>query len=98
MPFRKICWESELFGHEKGAFTGAVARKTGKFEQADTGTVFLDEIGDLPLSMQVKLLRLSSGGNDLSGVGGKNVLSMNTRIIAATNVDLEKATAEGEVS
>ena len=87
--------ESELFGHEKGAFTGAVARKTGKFEQADTGTVFLDEIGDLPLSMQVKLLRYLQEGT-IERVGGKNVLSMNTRIIAATNVDLEKATAEGE--
>jgi len=87
--------ESELFGHEKGAFTGAVARKTGKFEQADTGTVFLDEIGDLPLSMQVKILRFLQEGT-IERVGGKSVLSINARIIAATNVDLKKAIESGK--
>jgi two-component system NtrC family response regulator len=87
--------ESELFGHEKGAFTGAVARKTGKFEQADTGTVFLDEIGDLPLAMQVKILRFLQEGT-IERVGGKSVLSLNARIIAATNVDLKKAIENGK--
>jgi len=86
--------ESELFGHEKGAFTGAVARKTGKFEQADSGTVFLDEIGELPPTMQVKILRFLQEGT-IERVGGKSVISLDTRIIAATNVDLEKAISSG---
>jgi two-component system, NtrC family, response regulator len=86
--------ESELFGHEKGAFTGAVARKKGKFEQADSGTVFLDEIGELPLAMQVKILRFLQEGT-IERVGGKDVISLDTRIIAATNVDLEKPIENG---
>ena len=87
--------ESELFGHEKGAFTGAVARKIGKFELANSGTVFLDEIGELPLTMQVKILRFLQEGT-IERVGGKSVLSLDTRIIAATNIDLEKAISRGD--
>ncbi|MBC2714547.1 MAG: PEP-CTERM-box response regulator transcription factor [Desulfobacteraceae bacterium] len=87
--------ESELFGHEKGAFTGAVARKTGKFEQADSGTVFLDEIGDLPLAMQVKILRFLQEGT-VERVGGKGVLKLDVRIIAATNINLKKAISRGD--
>jgi two-component system NtrC family response regulator len=87
--------ESELFGHEKGAFTGAIARKTGKFEQADSGTVFLDEIGELPLAMQVKILRFLQEGT-FERIGANKVLSSNVRIIAATNVDLEKAISHGD--
>ncbi len=87
--------ESELFGHEKGAFTGAVARKTGKLELADSGTVFLDEIGELPMPMQVKILRFLQEGT-LERVGGKGVLKLDARIIAATNVDLKKAISCGD--
>ena len=86
--------ESELFGHEKGAFTGAVAKKTGKLEQAHAGTVFLDEIGELPFSMQVKILRFLQEGT-IERVGGKNTLTLNTRVIAATNVDLQQAVQNG---
>jgi len=86
--------ESELFGHEKGAFTGAVARKPGKLEEADSGTVFLDEIGELPLSMQVKILRFLQEGT-IERVGGRGVIGLNVRIIAATHVDLEQAVQEG---
>jgi two-component system, NtrC family, response regulator len=86
--------ESELFGHEKGAFTGAVDRKTGKFEQAHSGTVFLDEIGELPLAMQVKLLRFLQEGT-IERIGGKNPLSLDARIIAATNIDLKTAVEQG---
>ncbi len=86
--------ESELFGHEKGAFTGAVARKTGKLEQADGGTVFLDEIGELPLSMQVKILRYLQEGT-IERVGGEATIALNTRVIAATNVDLQQAVEKG---
>jgi two-component system NtrC family response regulator len=77
--------ESELFGHEKGAFTGAVARKIGKFEQADTGTVFLDEIGEMPLALQVKILRCLQEGT-IERIGGNRTLSLDVRIIAATNI------------
>ncbi len=87
--------ESELFGHEKGAFTGAVGRKIGKFEQAHTGTVFLDEIGELPLSMQVKLLRCLQEGT-IDRVGGDKTLYLNVRIVAATNKDLAAAVAQGK--
>jgi two-component system NtrC family response regulator len=86
--------ESELFGHEKGAFTGAVARKIGKFEQAHTGTVFLDEIGELPLAMQAKLLRCLQEGT-IERVGGDKTLALSVRIVAATNSDLERAVARG---
>ena len=87
--------ESELFGHEKGAFTGAVARKTGKFEHADTGTVFLDEIGELPFNMQVKILRFLQEGT-IERVGGKSPIALDTRVIAATNIDLQQAVQNGK--
>ncbi|MCJ8208367.1 sigma-54-dependent Fis family transcriptional regulator [Mucilaginibacter sp. RS28] len=79
--------ESELFGHEKGAFTGATERREGKFELADKGTLFLDEIGELPLDMQVKLLRALQE-KEIERVGGKTVIKVDVRIIAATNRDL----------
>ena len=86
--------ESELFGHEKGAFTGATARRAGRLEQADKGTVFLDEIGDMPLSLQVKLLRFLQEGT-LERVGGNQTLELDVRLVAATHVDLEEAIARG---
>ncbi|MDY6903921.1 MAG: PEP-CTERM-box response regulator transcription factor [Thermodesulfobacteriota bacterium] len=86
--------ESELFGHEKGSFTGATARKLGKLEQADGGTVFLDEIGELPLSMQVKLLRFLQEGT-IERIGGNRSIPVDARVIAATNIDLKKAVDEG---
>ena len=82
--------ESELFGHEKGAFTGALSRKIGRFELAHGGTLFLDEIGDLPPDLQAKLLRVLQEG-EFERVGGTQTLKVNVRIIAATNRDLEKA-------
>ena len=82
--------ESELFGHEKGAFTGAVKTRRGRFELADGGTLFLDEIGDMSLAMQVKLLRVLQERN-FERVGGHRPISVDVRIIAATNVDLEEA-------
>ncbi|MCP4341671.1 MAG: PEP-CTERM-box response regulator transcription factor [Desulfobulbaceae bacterium] len=82
--------ESELFGHEKGAFTGAVGRQIGKFEQADRGTIFLDEIGELPLLMQVKLLRVLQEST-IERLGGTKTLTLDVRIIAATNINLEEA-------
>jgi Nif-specific regulatory protein len=86
--------ESELFGHEKGAFTGAVARKRGRFELAEGGTLFLDEIGDLSPTMQVKLLRVLQE-REFERVGGTETLKANVRLITATNVDLEQAVSEG---
>ncbi len=86
--------ESELFGHEKGAFTGAVSRKSGRFELADTGTLFLDEVGDLPLELQAKLLRVLQEG-ELERLGGSRTLKVDVRIIAATNRDLERAISDG---
>ncbi|WP_169980006.1 sigma-54-dependent transcriptional regulator [Tautonia rosea] len=86
--------ESELFGHEKGAFTGADRRKQGRFELAEGGTLFLDEIGELPLGVQAKLLRVLQDGT-FERVGGTETLQVNTRILAATNVDLRRAVAEG---
>jgi DNA-binding NtrC family response regulator len=80
--------ESELFGHEKGAFTGADNRKIGKFEQCDTGTMFLDEIGDMPFPLQAKLLRVLQDGC-FQRLGGKEEIKTDVRIIAATNKDLE---------
>jgi DNA-binding NtrC family response regulator len=87
--------ESELFGHEKGAFTGAVEKRKGKFELADGGTIFLDEIGELPLSMQVKLLRVLQE-RQIEYVGGSSPVKINVRIVAATNRNLEKEVAEGK--
>ncbi|HQQ08052.1 MAG TPA: sigma-54 dependent transcriptional regulator [Novosphingobium sp.] len=86
--------ESELFGHEKGAFTGAVARHTGKFEQADGGTLFLDEIGDMPMQAQTRLLRALQSGR-IRRVGGREEVAVDVRIIAATNRDLEPMIAAG---
>ncbi|MGE0086521.1 MAG: PEP-CTERM-box response regulator transcription factor [Desulfococcaceae bacterium] len=85
--------ESELFGHEKGAFTGATGQKKGKFEIADKGTVFLDEIGDIPQSLQVKLLRFLEAGT-IERVGGTQTLKLDVRVIAATHVNLEQAVRE----
>jgi two-component system response regulator HydG len=85
---------SELFGHEKGAFTGAIRRKPGRFEQADGGTIFLDEIGEISLPTQVILLRVLQD-RKFERVGGESTLSTNVRIIAATNRDLKKAMAGG---
>ncbi|MBI4815606.1 MAG: sigma-54-dependent Fis family transcriptional regulator [Deltaproteobacteria bacterium] len=87
--------ESELFGHERGAFTGASARHEGRFERANRGTIFLDEIGDLPLAVQAKLLRVLQHG-ELERVGGKVPVRVNVRIIAATNRDLEAMVATRE--
>ena len=86
--------ESELFGHEKGAFTGAVARRAGRFESAHGTTLFLDEIGDLPLELQPKLLRVLQDG-EFERVGGSNTIKTNVRVIAATNRDLEKEVEAG---
>jgi two-component system nitrogen regulation response regulator GlnG len=85
--------ESELFGHERGAFTGATERRAGKVEQASGGTLFLDEIGDLPVELQPKLLRVLQE-REFSRVGGFETLRMQARVIAATNQDLESAVAE----
>ncbi|ADD03040.1 PAS modulated sigma54 specific transcriptional regulator, Fis family [Thermoanaerobacter italicus Ab9] len=86
--------ESELFGHERGAFTGAVTQKIGKFELADGGTIFLDEIGDIPPEIQIKLLRVIQE-KEFERVGGIKTIKVDVRIIAATNKDLEKAIKEG---
>jgi DNA-binding NtrC family response regulator len=87
--------ESELFGHERGAFTGAVARRRGLFEMADGGTIFLDEIGDMILSAQAKVLRVLQSG-ELSRVGGEQTLKVDVRVVAATNRDLQAAVAAGQ--
>ncbi len=87
--------ESELFGHEKGAFTGAIGARKGYFELADTGTIFLDEIGEMPLGTQVKLLRVLEGKAFMK-VGGTKPQHVDVRVIAATNKDLEQAVKAGE--
>ena len=86
--------ESELFGHERGAFTGAFDRRIGKFEQADGGSLFLDEIGEMPAALQVKLLRVLQE-REIERLGGRETIKVNVRIIAATNSNLEKGIAEG---
>ncbi|MCI0410878.1 MAG: sigma 54-interacting transcriptional regulator, partial [Acidobacteria bacterium] len=86
--------ESELFGHEKGAFTGAISRKIGRFELAHRGTIFLDEIGDLSLELQTKLLRVLQDG-EFERLGSSQTLRVDVRVIAATNQDLEKAIEAG---
>ena len=86
--------ESELFGHEKGAFTGAISRKTGKFEQAHTGTLFLDEVGDMPLNTQAKILRVLQE-RAFERVGGAEKIRVDVRIVAATNKNLEEAVKQG---
>jgi sigma-54 specific flagellar transcriptional regulator A len=87
--------ESELFGHEKGAFTGALSARKGRFELAEGGTLFLDEIGDMSLEMQVKLLRVLQE-RSFERVGGNRSISCNVRIVAATHRDLKQAVAEGK--
>jgi two-component system response regulator AtoC len=86
--------ESELFGHERGAFTGAHKLKVGKFEAANNGTIFLDEIGDLHRTLQAKLLHVLQDG-EFSRVGGRSTLRVDCRVLAATNQDLERGVAEG---
>jgi two-component system nitrogen regulation response regulator NtrX len=85
--------ESELFGHEKGSFTGASGRHIGKFEQADQGTIFLDEIGDMPLNMQAKLLRVLEEG-EVERIGGDKAVTVNVRVVVATHRDLEARVRE----
>lgn len=87
--------ESELFGHEKGAFTGATARRIGRFEQANGGSIFLDEIGDMPVEIQMKLLRVLQQ-REIERLGGTETVRIDIRVIAATNRNLEKAIAEGK--
>lgn len=87
--------DSELFGHEKGAFTGAIDSRKGYFEEADGGTIFLDEVGELPLSTQVRLLRVLQTG-EFMRVGSAKVQKTNVRVVAATNSDLMKAIADGK--
>ena len=85
--------ESELFGHERGAFTGALARKLGRFELADKGTLFLDEIGDMPLELQAKLLRVLQE-QEFERLGSTQTQRVNVRVVAATNCDLKKMMAD----
>src|SRR3989454_9349610 len=87
--------ESELFGHEKGAFTGAHRRRPGHFEYANNGTIYLDEIAELPLTLQPKLLHVLQDFR-FSRVGGQGLIDVDTRVIAATNRNLEQAMARGE--
>jgi transcriptional regulator with GAF, ATPase, and Fis domain len=86
--------ESEMFGHEAGAFTGATKQRRGKFERADRGTLFLDEVGDMPLAMQAKFLRVLQE-REIERVGGQEVLKVDVRVLAATNRDIEAACKSG---
>ena len=92
--FCETLFESEMFGHEKGAFTGALTDKKGRFELADGGSLFLDEIGDLPPSVQIKLLRILQEG-EFQRVGGTQTLKVSVRILAATNKNLEQEVRKG---
>ena len=92
--FAESLVEAELFGHEKGAFTGALSAKSGWFEEADGGTLFLDEIGDLPLAIQVKLLRVLQE-QEVVRLGSRKSTPINVRVLAATNVNLEQAIDAG---
>ncbi|MBQ1185753.1 MAG: sigma-54 factor interaction domain-containing protein, partial [Muribaculaceae bacterium] len=87
--------DSELFGHEKGSFTGAISARKGYFEEANGGTIFLDEVAELPMTTQARLLRVLETGEFIK-VGSSAVQKTNIRIVAATNVDLVKAVAEGK--
>ena len=87
--------ESELFGYEKGAFTGAHGTKKGRFEAAEGGTLFLDEIGDMPIEAQTRLLRVLQSG-EFTTVGGARTIRADVRIVAATNRNLEGAVASGQ--
>jgi DNA-binding NtrC family response regulator len=87
--------ESELFGHEKGSFTGAAGRHLGKFEQAQHGTIFLDEIGDMPLTMQAKLLRVLEEG-EVERIGGEHAITVDVRVVVATHRDLEAQVRDGK--
>ena len=87
--------ESELFGYEKGAFTGAQGRKKGRFELAEGGTLFLDEIGDLNVSTQIKLLRVLQE-REFERLGGTETIKINVRLVAATNKDMEQAISDGQ--
>ena len=87
--------DSELFGHEKGSFTGALSDRKGYFEEADGGTIFLDEIGELPLATQVRLLRVLESGEFIR-VGSSKIVKSDVRVVAATNVNLERAIADGK--
>src|SRR5205085_11178732 len=85
--------ESELFGHERGAFTGAVAQRIGRFELADGGTLFLDEVGDIPAELQPKLLRVLQE-HEFERLGGNKTIKVDVRLVAATNRDLAQMVAE----
>jgi len=88
--------ESELFGHERGAFTGAIERRIGRFEQASGGTLFLDEIGEIDANLQVKVLRVLGEDRSFERVGGNTPIKVDVRLVAATNKNLEKMVAEGK--
>src|SRR5437899_11631462 len=93
--FSETLIESELFGHERGAFTGAIKDRPGRFELADTGTIFLDDIDDVPLSMQVKLLRVLQN-RTIERLGGTRTVPVNVRVIAGTKRDLKQMVGEGK--